>query len=295
MTTAAEITTVPEEDDVYPDLPEAVYHADPNSLSSSGARRILAVSPKKFHLEQRVEKRAWDVGHVTHKLVLGKGSDVVVLDPAIHGLTADGKPAKSPRSTTLWKEAEDGARARGAIPISLDDFHTAQAMADAVLDNEYAAALLSDGAPEISGYWHDPLTNARLRWRADWLHPGISRMIIVDYKTTKNSAPHAFWKSVSEYGYHQQDAWYRAGVTACGIDDDPLFVFIAQEKEPPYEVTVHESKPEDIDRARALNRKAINLWAQCHQSGEWPGYPPGIHTIQHPIYAIRREQEQLSA
>ncbi|GAS98790.1 RecE, partial [Mycolicibacterium canariasense] len=70
---------------------------------------------------------------------------------------------------------------------------------------------------------------------------------------------------------------------------------IAQEKEFPYEVTVHESRPTDVNRGRALNRKAINLWAQCHKSNEWPGYPPGIHTIRHPSYAIHREQEQIAS
>jgi len=293
MTTA--LTEIPAEDGIYADLPDELYHADPNSLSSSGARRILKTSPRKFHLEQRVEKREWDVGHVVHKIILGKGSEIVVLDPAVHGLTADKKPAKNYRSTTMWQEAEAAAREAGAVPINVADYETATAMAAAVHDHDHAAALLSHGDPEISGYWTDPATGARLRWRADWLHPGRTRLIIVDYKTTKNAEPRAFWKSVSEYGYHQQDAWYRDGVIACGIDDDPLFLFIAQEKEYPYEVTVHESKPADIERARGLNRKAIDLWARCHQTGEWPGYPPGIHTINHPADASYREPEQLAS
>lgn len=284
----------PAEDGIHPDLPEDVYHADPDSLSSSGARRILSTSPRKFLLTPRIEKREWDVGHVVHKLILGKGSEVAMLDPAVHGLTADGKPTKNYRSTAMWKDAEEEARARGAVPVSLADYETAQLMAAAVHDNPYAADLLSVGAPEVSGYWRDPITEARLRFRADWLHPGRTRLIIVDYKTTKNAEPRAFWKSVAEYGYHQQDAWYRDGAVACGLDDDPLFLFIAQEKEYPYEVTVHESKPPDVARGRALNRRAINIWAECHKTGEWPGYPPGIHTIEHPRYAVYREEESLS-
>ncbi|MGV0595663.1 PD-(D/E)XK nuclease-like domain-containing protein [Mycolicibacterium porcinum] len=289
------VTPVPSEDGVYDDIPEENYHGDPDSLSSSGARQLLKTSPKKFLLAPRVEKREWDVGHVVHKLILSKGSDVVVLDPAVHGLTLEGKPSKSPKSTAMWQQAEAESRARGAVPISTADYEIAQAMAATVRNNDHAAGLLSQGDAEISGYWHDPATDARLRWRADWLHPGRNRLIIVDYKSTKSAEPHAFWKSVSDYGYHQQDAWYRDGVIACGIDDDPLFLFIAQEKEYPFEVTVHESKPEDVERARALNRKAIDLWARCRQSGEWPGYPPGVHKIQHPSYAIYREQEQLTS
>ena len=286
----AAIAAVPTEDGVYVDVPEEVYHSDLDSLSSSGARQILKTSPRKFLLAQRVEKREWDVGHVVHKLILGKGSEIAVLDPAVHGLTADNKPAKNYRSTAMWQAAEQDARERGAIPISTADYDTAQAMAAAVRDNPLAAGLLSQGDPEISGYWTDPTTGARLRWRADWLHQGRTRIIIVDYKTTKNAEPKAFHKSCSDYGYHQQDAWYREGLIACGVDADPLFLFIAQEKEYPYEVTVHESQPDDLARARALNRKAIDLWARCHQNNDWPGYPARIHAIEHPVYAIRREE-----
>jgi hypothetical protein len=296
MTAPTELMAAPPaEDGVYDDVPEAVYHSDPNSLSSSGARQILATSPRKFHLAQRVEKREWDIGHVVHHLILDKGSDIAVLDPKVHGLTKDGDAAKNYRSTSMWQDAEAEARARDAVPISIADFATAKAMAAAVRDNPHAAGLLSAGDAEISGYWTDPATEARLRFRADWLYPGKSRIIIVDYKSTKNAAPRAFWKSVSEYGYHQQDAWYRDGVIACGIDDDPLFVFIAQEKEYPYEVTVHESRPEDVARGRELNRRAIDLWARCHQNNDWPGYPPGIHTITHPRYAVIREEELLAS
>lgn len=293
--TATLLTAVPELDGVYPDLPEDVYHSDLDSLSSSGARALLKTSPRKFRLAQRVEKRAWDLGHVTHKLILGKGSDIAVLDPAVCGLTQDNKPTKNYRSTSMWQDAEAEARARGAVPISLSQYETAQAMADAVWENDYAADLLSVGEAEVSGYWTDDISGARLRLRMDWKHPGRSRLIIVDYKSTRNAEPRAFWKSCSEYGYHCQDAWYRDGAIACGLCDDPLFVFIAQESEYPYDVTIHESRPADLQRARGLNRKAINLWAQCHQSNVWPGYPPGIHTIRHPSYAIHREQEQLTS
>lgn len=293
--TAALLTAVPAEDGIYRDLPEEIYHGDLDSLSSSGARALLKSSPRKFRLAQRKEKRAWDVGHVTHKLILGKGSDIAVLDPAVHGLTKDDKPATNYRSTSMWQAAEADARTRGAVPISVSDYETAQAMEAAVWNNDDAADLLSVGEAEVSAYWHDPLTEARLRLRIDWQHPGRNRLIIVDYKTTKNAEPYAFWKSCSEYQYHLQDAWYRDGVIACGIDDDPLFVFIAQEKDYPYDVTVHESKPSDVHRGRALNRKAINLWARCHKADEWPGYPPGIHTIRHPSYAIHREQEQIAS
>lgn len=294
--TAAVITTVPEEDDVYPGIPDEVYHADRGSLSSSGARTILWGTPAKFEDEQKSPppaKKEYDFGHVAHLLILGEGSKVAVLDPAVHGLTDDGKPAKSPKSTSMWKKADAEARERGEVPISVEDYETAKVMAAKVLEHPQAAALLSQGDPEISGFWHDQATGVRLRWRADWLHPGRTRLIIVDYKTTKSAHPTAFHKSCAEYGYHQQEAWYRDGAIANGLCDDPLFLFIAQEKTSPFLVSVHESKPEDIERARQLNRIAIDRYARCRETGIWPGYGDGIHTINHPAYSVYREQDLL--
>ena len=40
-----------------------------------------------------------------------------------------------------------------------------------------AAALLDEGTPELSGYWHDVETGVRLRFRPDWLTELASRRI----------------------------------------------------------------------------------------------------------------------
>lgn len=295
MTTAV-LTEIPTEDGVYNDVPEELYHSDRNSLSSSGARTVLWSSPAAFHEEQtapRKPKEAYDFGHLVHLLVLGKGGEIVVLDPAIHGLKADGKTSDSPTSTKMWKDAVAAVRERGATPVTPDAHAKAKRMADQVLIHPRARDLLSQGDPEITGYWTDPETGVRLRWRGDHLHWGRSRLIIVDYKSTKSAKPSNFHRSCSEYHYHQQEPWYIDGAIANDLCDDPLFLFIAQEKEPPFLVSVHESHPDDVSRGRALNRKAINTYAECRQTGKWPGYGDGIHTIEHPSYAITREQAMI--
>lgn len=287
--------TIPAEDGVYADIPEAAYHTDHDSLSSSGARTILWGTPAKF-IEERTNpttKANLDFGTVAHRLILGKGAEIAVLDPAVHGLTKDGKPADNPTSTAMWKQAAAAARDNGQTPIHIADYEKAKAMADRVLDHPKAAALLSAGDAEITGYWTDSTSDVRLRFRTDWLHPGRTRMIVVDYKTTKSAEPESFWRSCADYHYHQQDAWYRDGVIATGVDDDPLFLFIAQEKTPPYLVTVHEMPAELVARGRALNRKAIDLYAKCQANNHWPGYDDDIHTVRFPAWSNYREEDML--
>ena len=46
---------------------------------------------------------------------------------------------------------------------------------------------------------------------------------VVDLKTTREDDILAnFWKSVIDFKYHVQDAWYRRGMVACGMDPAPL-------------------------------------------------------------------------
>jgi hypothetical protein len=275
---------IPPEDGVYADISDTDYHSDKDSLSSSGARTLLWSSPEKFEAEQRKPpnpKPEYDFGHVAHRLILGKGSDVVIVDAE----TWRGSEAR---------QAQEDAWATGQVPILAKNHETAKLMAARVREHPTAGALLAVGDAEVSGWWHDEATDARLRWRADWLHPGRSRLIIVDYKTAKDASPAGFSKSIGEYRYHQQDGWYRDGVIANDLDADPLFLFIAQEKTAPYAVSVHEIPPDALDRGRALNRKAIDIYAQCRRTGQWPGYGDSIHTAEIPAYTRYREEALLA-
>ncbi|MGC7220097.1 recE, partial [Mycobacteroides abscessus subsp. massiliense] len=88
---------IPAEDGMYSGIPDEVYHGDRTSLSSSGARALLAPSCPEIFRHQQLEppapKPQYDFGHVAHKFVLGEGSEIAELDPAIHGLNKDGSPS----------------------------------------------------------------------------------------------------------------------------------------------------------------------------------------------------------
>lgn len=289
---------IPAEDGMYSGIPDEVYHADRGSLSSSGARALLAPSCPEIFYHQRQQppepKPQYDFGHVAHKFVLGEGSEIAELDPAIHGLNKDGSPSKAPTNTAMWQEAVQEARERGQIPMHIAEVAKAKAMAAKVREHPLAAALLADGTPELSGYWHDPETGVRLRFRPDWLpNPGRGRLIVVDYKTATSAHPGHFAKAAADYGYHQQVPWYLDGLAACDISNDAAFVFIVQSKSPPYPVSVIELKPDDIELGRRRNRKAIDLYAQCVAADHWPDYGQGVHSVSLPSYAVYQQEGDL--
>jgi hypothetical protein len=263
------------------------YHADRGSLSSSGARMLLPPScPALFRHAQdnpSEPKKTFELGTAAHKLVLGEGPDLVQVD-------AD-------KWTTNAVKAEVAAiRDEGGIPLKPAEYEQVHAMADALRRHPVAAALFDParGKPEQSLFWRDRPTGVMRRARFDWLPDARSgRLIIPDYKTCRSAEPAALARAVQEFGYHQQDDWYRAGAKALGLaDDTAAFVFVCQEKTPPYVVTVVEMDAEARRIGAARNRRALEVFAECTESGVWPGYSNDIAYLSLPTWAAIRDTEE---
>lgn len=290
---------VPPNDGIYSAMAvsELTYHSDLESLSSSGARDLMKDTPAQFHFnrhEPRDPKPQYDFGHAAHKMVLGAGGKIAVLDPAIHGLTKDGERSKVPAATAMWKAADAAARAQGKIVVTREQMDVAQRMAGKVFQHPLAKKLLTGGQAEHSIYWHDDTTGVRLRMRFDYLvQLPNGRWICIDYKTALSADPEYFAKAVFEYGYHCQEAWYRDGLAEIGITDVG-FVFIVQQKKPPHQVSVCGIIPEHVDLGRQVNRKAIDLFAECSKADLWPSYEPTVHQIAMPGWAVKQTEQLLS-
>ncbi|MFE5368117.1 PD-(D/E)XK nuclease-like domain-containing protein [Streptomyces mirabilis] len=252
---------------LHTDLTNEAYHADKTSLSSSGARKLLPPScPAKFRYEQDnppAPTKTFDYGNAAHKTVLGNGPKLILVD---HDAWTT-KEAKA--------EVAD-ARAQGGIPLKRHEMQMVKDMADAIRRHPLAAALLDPayGAPEQSGFWIDEASGIRCRVRFDWL-PSIQggRLIIPDYKTTTDASDDAMQKDIAKYGYNQQADWYETGARALGLgDQNAELLLIAQEKKPPYLVNVIGIEFGSRVIAGAKNRVAIEKFAECMSTGNWPGY-----------------------
>ncbi|MFD4662496.1 PD-(D/E)XK nuclease-like domain-containing protein [Streptomyces halstedii] len=271
---------------LYPDLGMTAYHADRTSLSSSGARRLLPPScPALFRHEQdnpQPSKKTFDLGNAAHRLVLGEGPNPVRID------------AHEWRSAAVKAEVAD-VRAAGGVPLKPGEFEQVHAMADAIRRHPVASALFApeSGRPEVSVFWKDGPSGITRRARFDWLpNPRTGRLIIPDYKTCRSAEPSALARAVDEYGYHCQDDWYRAAARAADLSDDPAFVFVCQEKTAPYLVTVVELDATARRIGAARNRRAIETFARCTETGYWPGYSDSIEYLSLPVWAERRDEEE---
>lgn len=283
----------PRPDGVYFDVPDHEYHADVTALSSSGARLLLPPSaPESFRHAmdaERKPKREFDFGHIAHRLLLGDGARFEVLHPEVVGLKADGSVAANPRATAGWKQAEQDARDAGRVPVHADDFAKAEAMVSAVRRHPDAGPLFADGIAEIGLWATDPGTGVRLRARPDWTigyHEGPT--LFVDFKTAVCAEPETFARKGSGFGYHIQAAFYLRVARLLGIEVD-RFLFVACEKTPPHLPSVGEYDAEDLAVTDQFVTQAIDTFAECTSTGQWPGYPPGIHTMRVPPWLLPRD------
>lgn len=188
-------------------------------------------------------------------------------------------------AVTLWSDvlAEWEQNNPGRIVLSEDDWNTLHAMREKLMSHPAARALLSKkGRSEMSFYWKDKKTGELLRVRPDFY---TDCGIIVDLKTARDASPEGFVSSIQSYRYDVQHPFYIDGVNAA-IDQAKLdiakarrFIFIGQEKEPPYSVGVYELDPEDVELGRHEYRNDVEKLHACREADKWPGYGDGVQRI----------------
>jgi hypothetical protein len=271
-------------------MPEDEYHGDPvpgGSLSASGAKLLLPPScPARFWHERQnppPPKDSFEFGTAAHRMVLGSGPDVTVVD------APDWRTKKA-------KDAAAEARENGYVPVLPHEWLVIVAMADTLRKHPVASVLLDreHGKPEQSLFWEDDETGIWRRARLDFL-PDVSpgrRLVIPDYKTAVAADAESFRRAAAKFSYHMQAAQYIDGVRALGLDDDPAFLFIVQEKAAPYLVNVIGLEDGAIEAGRDRMRTAAEIFRDCTAAGYWPGYSDNdITYISLPPWAQRTGED----
>lgn len=287
MTAVAEEASVLQitEPGIYDGIPEDVYHADPvpaGSLSVSGAKKLLEPScPAKFkheHDHPKQSTKEMELGTAAHKLILGTGADLVVVD------------AKDWRTKKAQDEAK-AAREAGMVPLLPKDHEVVLAMAAAIRAHPLAGAIFDPargGHAEQSFFWFDEKWGIWRRGRADWMTDAY----LADFKSCAAADTRSLMKAIVNLRYYQQDAWYSDGIHAITGQRLP-FIFIFQEKEAPYLVRVVRLMDEAAAAGRILNDRALETYRDCMAAGMWPGYVGDdeleIEELTLPSWAMPRE------
>lgn len=260
-------------------LSNADYHRA-EGISKSGLD-LIARSPMHYRFRELCEPTAAMIlGTATHAAILepiAYASDYVILSPDV----AD-------RRSSVYKEA---VKQRGQEYVLLaSDADLIAGMCESVQANPHAAALLADGESEMSLFTRDPVTGVIVRARYDWLTRAGQP---VDLKTTKDASDDAFGKSVMNYRYHVQDVFYCDVWEWAFGEQPPQMLFLAVESDMPHCTAIHRIPHDFRQYARKVYRADLNRYAECLESGEWPGLPGEPHTTQMPGWAIAMVENEM--
>ncbi len=275
---------------VYVDMPHEQY-LSLDALSSSGIKRLLQ-SPMHYQYDREHPKEATDsmlIGTALHMAVLEPDryadSVIVVPDDAPKRPTlAQWRAAKpSPASVAAmqwWTEFE--SRAAGKLLLDAEQAAKVEGMAGAVRRHPVHDELLRDGTPETSFLWRDARTELPCKARFDYLRDdGIA----LDVKSCMDASPEGFARSVAQFRYHVQHAWYNNAHEHLRDASLQAFVFIAVENTAPYGCACYVLEPNAV--LFGVNRclEAMDLYAEAKRSGYWRGYSPRVNPIILPRWA----------
>lgn len=274
-------------------VPSAVYHQDPclfPSLSSGVARTLLAKTPAHARLEHvrlggttRKLTPALSLGGYVHALIAGDVSEYAVEDFP----TFESKAAKEwvAHSQQCGKEPVLQRTADAAAPI-----------ADAVNAN------WRRGLSEPKGTTHNEVTAV---WKEGdaWCRARFDRLCVDeggyadvwDWKTTDDVSDHAITRTIAEYSYHVQAAFYLRGLNAVmpSHRGRTSFIFVFVEKQAPYSVRRVTLSPAALAKGARDVSRAIETWKQCTATGEWPGYD--VETVEMDLPSYLQDDDAITA
>ncbi len=238
----------------YSKIP-AVRRSDLWEIRKSPAHYLYTVT------HEEPPTAALTFGTAAHKFILEPEDfwNCYALAPEVDRRTKDGKATYN----AFLRELEES----GKEPLTVADYEVIVDMDNAIKANPTANRLLKSGEHEVPFTWVEATTHEECKCRVDV----ITDEYIVDYKTTTSCESGSFERSCRTYGYKLQAAMYTDG--AFNNTFEPRkFVFVAQEKKPPYAVRVYFCDQGFIDEGMDTFRELIGIYHKCKESGEWPGY-----------------------
>jgi hypothetical protein len=257
----------------------AVYHERVPGMASKSTLDLVRRSPA--HL------KAWLDGaneEATPALTFGAAFHCAMLEPVVFAKTYAIEPRFGDCRVTAnkVKRAEWHALHVDKTLISADDAETIDAMCSAVRAHPLASRMIRDGEPELTIRWADEETGLECRARADYYVPSLR--MVVDVKSTVDASAEEFRRSVAKYGYHRQDALYRAAFAAVREPVDH-FVFVAVEKTAPFGVAIYTVDGDATLKGHESIARDMATLARCFRANDYPGYPVEIQTLTVPPWA----------
>lgn len=257
------------------DISNSAYHAL-GDLSRSVAGALLKSPPAQvWHDMQHPtpsDAKHFVIGGCTHTATLEpfKLDEEYAIKPA----HIDGNGPLTKAYKASFQTMQDYAPDKRWLAPS--DYKHCMNMAAEAREHPIMQTYIDDPESVIEGTGFFEHEGADCKVRPDLWNPGAG--IVVDLKTTQSASEKDFARSVIKFGYHFQACFYLQALRLMG-ENPKQFVFVCVEKTAPFLTNAFTLSASDVDSQKGRMSEACKVWAECMDSGIWPGYGDEIKTL----------------
>lgn len=282
-------------DGIYPEMTEEVYR--PLPFANASMLKIM---------HEKSAKHVWWARHhpkpPTPALTFGNAFHCYVLRP--DDFKTEWRVSEPCHCGNNGKRIKDGQWVCGthgrSLPdekdyITSSDMNSILAMSESYLSHKGCRHYLREIDilhRESVAIWTDPETGVRCKAKIDLLGIDQGMYVVPDLKSCEDASEEGFGKSVANYFYAIQAAFYLDGLSILlGGELLENFQFLAIEKEAPYACAPWKLHQRNIALGRAMYRSALAKWKACTELDRWPGYAGGLCNT--PKYYFMNESKKV--
>jgi len=252
------------------------YHADTSHISKSG---LDLINRSPMHYWHRYFSGNYQAPEQTAAFRIGSAFHTFTLEPEEFYSRYAVSNQKFDKRTKEGKTAFEAfsLECSGKEILSLEEFEQVKAMGLAV-ENCAVSHLLDGGIAEQVLIWKDTYTGNLCKCRPDWISTDTW---IVDLKSTDDASPINFGYSAKKYRYDVQAAFYLDGLITNGVKPKG-FIFIAVEKQAPYNVGIYQVDAATIELGRDKYIDNLRTLSECRVTDDWSGEYNRLMPLQFP-------------
>lgn len=256
---------------------------------------LMRKSPMHYKINPKFESDAMQFGTVFHMALLEpkKFRESYLVEPEM--ITINGKETEVNKRVKAHRDYLEAWRLDNPNSVILNDkqMDSLTGMLTEIQKDKDLVEIITLGSTEVVSLWD--YNGRKCKGKADVYceHPKYGK-IVIDFKKTQDASESGFTRSVYNYGYSLQAAWYREGFEA------DRFFFVAVEErgllDPNTNKSRHPIGKWDADPWLEQGKNTMNALmerlALCEQNDSWPWYSSGFELLRPPTWVSGMDDEQ---